>query len=260
MNTEVLNAEQIEQFIELGYVRVPQVFSSKTAAAVREFLWQQIELSPDKPDGWTQSVVHLQKSFTEGPFADALTPKFWSICNDLMGEGRWGKIDRLGWWPVSFPGFETQPWSAPEKGWHVDGQQFHHHLNSRDQGILSIFLFSDIEHGDGGTAISVGSHKITARVLEDADPEGLDVNELARRVGSYPRENVLEATGQAGDVFIMHPFMLHARSINTGNRVRFICNPCVSLHEPMDLRRSNAAEYSLVESAIVQALESTIAN
>ena len=118
---------------------------------------------------------------------------------------------------------------------------------------MLIFLFSDIEPGDGGTAISVGSHKTTARVLKEAEPDGLDVHELAKRVGSLPRENMLEATGEAGDVFVMHPFMLHARSMNTGKRVRFICNPCISLKEPMKLQRDDQ-EYSAVERAIVEAL------
>jgi hypothetical protein len=259
MNLKALTPDQIEQFVELGYVRVPQVFSRDVAAAAREFLWRRIELSPDEPSGWSKPVVHLQESFDTGPFAAALTPRFWNICDDVMGEGRWEPISWLGWWPVSFPGFAGGRWKAPTAGWHVDGQQFHHHVNSRDQGLLPIFLFSDIEPGDGGTAISVGSHQIAARVLADAEPDGLSVYELARRVGSYPREQVLEATGQAGDVFVLHPFMLHARSMNIGQRVRFICNPCISLREPMKLERDAATEYSAVERAIVQALDTAVA-
>jgi hypothetical protein len=255
MNLKVLTPEQIEQFVELGYVRIPHVFSSETAAAAREFLWRQLELSPDDPSGWTKPMIHMQQVFSDGPFEAARTQRFWDICDDVMGEGRWNRINYLGWWPVSFPGFEAGPWQEPQVGWHVDGQQFHHHLNSPDQGLLPIFLFSDVEPGDGGTAISVGSHKVAARVLAEAEPEGLDVNELAQRVASHPRPNVLEATGQAGDVFVMHPFMLHTRSMNTGNRVRFICNPCVTLREPMNLHRDDASEYSPVERAIVEALD-----
>lgn len=260
MTLKVLTPEQIEQFVELGYVRIPQVFSPETAAAARDFLWQQLELSPDDPTGWTKPVIHLQKVFNDGPFADALTPRFWHICDDVIGPGRWNRVDYLGWWPVSFPGFETGLWQPPQTGWHVDGQQFHHHITSPDQGLLPIFLFSDVEPGDGGTAISVGSHQVTARILAEAEPEGLDVYQLARRVAAHARDNVLEATGQAGDVFVMHPFMLHSRSMNTGNRVRFICNPCISLQEPMNLNRADASEYSAVERAIVQALDTVAVN
>jgi len=255
MSLKVLTPEQIEQFVELGYVHVPQVFSRETAAAARELLWRELELSPDDPSSWPGAMKHMPKSFSDGPFLAALTQRFWDACDDVMGAGRWNPISHLGWWPVSFPGFEAGPWREPELGWHVDGQQFHHHINSPDQGLLPIFLFSDVEPGDGGTAISLGSHQVTARILAESEPEGLDVMELAKRVTAEPRPNVLEATGQAGDVFIMHPFMLHTRSMNTGNRVRFICNPCITLREPMNLQRENAADYSPVERAIVRALE-----
>jgi hypothetical protein len=257
MNLKVLSPAQLEQFVEDGFVHVQHVFSAETAAACREALWQKIGLSPDNPAGWSKPLIQLQKSFDEPPFGDAFTPKFHGLCDDVMGEGRWNPVTHLGWWPISFPGFETAPWHEPEVGWHVDGQQFHHHVNSPDQGLLPIFILSEIGPGDGGTALSVGSHKITARVLADAEPEGLDAHELARRVASYPRPHVIEANGEPGDVILMHPFMLHARSMNTGNKVRFICNPCVSLREPMNLNRDYQAEYSPVERAIVNALSTT---
>jgi hypothetical protein len=257
MNLKVLSPAQREQFVEDGYVHVPQVFSPETAAACRALLWQEIGLAPDDPAGWSKPVVHLQKSFNTPPFTGAFTPKFHGLCDDTMGEGRWNSVTQLGWWPIAFPGFDAAPWQEPEIGWHVDGQHFHHHINSPDQGLLPIFIFSEIGPGDGGTALSVGSHKVTARVLAEAEPEGLDPHELARRMGAQPRPHVIEANGEPGDVILMHPFTAHARSMNTGKKVRFLCNPCVSLRAPMNLNREDAAEYSPVERAIVSALGAT---
>ena len=57
----------------------------------------------------------------------------------------------------------------------------------------------------------------------------------------------------AGDVMLAHPFMLHARSANTGPRTRFICNPCISLHEPMDVS-ADGADTSPVERAIIRSI------
>jgi hypothetical protein len=251
---QVFSSAEIEQFIEDGYVMLRGAFSPEAAANVRDELWKQTGLASDDPATWTQLVVHLKTVLT-GPIAEAVfTPRMLTAFDDLMGVGRWSYKPHLGWWPISFPGFEKPPWQEPQRGWHVDGIQFHHHLNSPDQGLLSIFLFSDIGPGDGGTALSLGSHKITARVLRDAEPDGLDASELSRRVNAYPRERVIEATGSAGDVAFMHPFMSHARSANTGERVRFICNPCFSLKEPMNLQRADPREYSPVEEAIVRAI------
>ena len=255
---EVFSAQEIEQFIEDGYVVLKGAFPAEAAARVREELWPQTGCDPDGPSTWTKPVVHL-KTILEGPVVEPVfTQRLFDAFDDLMGEGRWDYRAALGWWPVSFPGHEGKHWTEPEHGWHVDGIQFHHRLNSPDQGLLSIFLFSDIDPGGGGTALSLGSHKITARILRDAEPDGLDAHELLKRVNQYPRERVIEATGKAGDVFLMHPFMSHARSANTGERVRFICNPCFSLKEPMDLQRNEGEEYSPVESAIVRALDEIV--
>jgi hypothetical protein len=171
-----------------------------------------------------------------------------------LGEGRWHPLNGLGWWPITFPGFDEKPWKEPQGGWHVDGIQFHHHVNSPDQGLLPIPIFSDIEPGHGGTAISVGSHKLTARILQQSEPDGLSCGELAKAVQLHPREKVVEVQGRIGDVVLLHPFMLHANSPNCGVAPRIICNPCVRLREPMDLQRANPDGYSAVERAIANAL------
>ena len=38
----------------------------------------------------------------------------------------------------------------------MDGAHFQHHINSKQLGILPIFLFSSIERHGGGTALRVG--------------------------------------------------------------------------------------------------------
>lgn len=251
---KVFSESEIEQFMADGYVMLRGAFSRDAAKNVRDELWKIVGLDPDDSSTWTKNQVHLQKVL-KGPLVEPVfTQRIFDAFDDLMGIGRWECEPSLGWWPISFPGFEKPPWQAPQTGWHVDGQQFHHHLNSRDQGLLSIFLFSDIEPGDGGTALSLGSHQITARILQDAEPEGMDVYQLLKSVNQHPRERVIETTGEAGDVALMHPFMSHTRSANTGNRVRFICNPCFALKEEMNLQRDNRDDYSPVELAIVDAI------
>lgn len=254
MKSKVLTSSEVEQFVELGYVYLREAFPSSVAAEIRSFLWQHIGLKPDDPSGWTKPLVHVKEAFGGPPFSGAFTQRLWDGFDDVMGEGRYRKGNTLGWWPVAFPGFDAPPWKEPEKGWHVDGIQFHHHLDSRDQGLLPIFILSDIGPGDGGTCIAERSHIITARVLQEAEPAGLDAHEICKRVNAHPRGKVVECNGRGGDVLLLHPFMAHARSANTGKSVRFICNPCFSLFEKMNLNRADDA-YSPVERAIVNALE-----
>ena len=256
MIPKILNPQQIDQFIEEGYTVVREAFAKDVARQVRDLLWKHMGLDPSDPKAWKEPVVHIREVFTGEPFARAFTDRLWGAFDDLMGEGRYRRDNPgLGWWPVAFPGFDLPPWKPLATGWHVDGIQFHHHLNSPDQGLLPIFLFSDIAPGDGGTAVCPGSHRWTARVLAEAEPEGLPLEELRKRVLKNPVTQAVEMTGQAGDVALTHPFILHTRSTNTGKNVRFICNPCQSLREPMNLKRANVGDHSPVELAIVKALE-----
>lgn len=252
--TNVLTQKQIEQFVEQGFVILRGAFPRRVAQKIRESLWQELGLNAADPKGWKQPFIHIPKIFTGPPFTVAFTARLHGAFDDLMGAGRWNPIKGLGWWPVSFPGFDRRPWHPPTTGWHIDGIQFHHHVHSRDQGLLPIFILSDIGSGDGGTAIDLGSHKITARILNAAEPAGLEVDALCRRVAKHPFHKIIETNGRAGDVALMHPFMRHARSPNTGKSVRFICNPCITLKRRMNLKRRCPEDYSPVERAIVKAL------
>lgn len=259
MSTKVLSADQVDQFVEDGYCVVREAFPREDAKEALDMLWAEAreQEGVERYDSatWSRRHVHVRKGFGDPPFRKiAHAQRFREAIDDLLGEGRYHPVNGLGWWPITFPGFDAKPWKAPEGGWHVDGIQFHHHVNSPDQGLLPIPIFSDIKPGYGGTALSAGSHKIAARVLRDAEPDGLSCQELAKAVNAQPRDNVVEAQGSVGDVVLLHPFMLHANSPNCGVAPRIICNPCVRLHEPMDLDRSDPSEYSPVELAIVNAL------
>jgi len=257
VTNKLLTQSQIDEFISDGYTIVREAFSASTAEAIRDFLWNELAsrgTHRDDPSTWTEAVVHIAKTYTDEPFASAWTEKLYLAFDDVMGEGRYTAPVGLGWWPVSFPHIDPAPWAPPTRGWHIDGIQFHHHIDSPDQGLLPLFILSDIKPQGGGTAVSAGSHRLAARILADAEPSGLTHQELTDRMLSHPIENVRELTGNAGDVVLVHPFVLHARSPNTGDAVRFICNPCIPLKEPMNLQRAKTSEYSPVELAIVNAL------
>lgn len=183
------------------------------------------------------------------------TDRLCSALDQLCGCQRWEDFG-LGWWIITFPDRAEPPWGAAGK-WHVDGAFYQHHVDSRESGLLAIFLFSDIAPGEGGTALSVGSHHWVARLLERNEPRGMKGGTVSFHARQFARERVVEVTGRAGDVMLVHPFVLHARSKNLGRRgvdsVRVMCNPNISLHHPMQLWRPDG-DYSAVERAIVQAL------
>lgn len=165
------SAAKIEQFEIDGLVMLRGGFSREVAAECREFVWREI-LSWRNCITASQPMVHVQRSFSGGPFDGVIGDRLRAAIDQLTGPGRAIVHDSFGWWPVLFPGFPGPG------GWHVDGSNFHHHLTSREQGLMTLFLFSDIGPGDGGTPVLRGSHHDVARLLADSEPEGLSLAEL----------------------------------------------------------------------------------
>ena len=106
-----------------------------------------------------------------------------------------------------------------------------------------------VHHG-GPTFISTDSVPVIAKFLA-AHPEGVLPNgfDFAARIAEC--EEFEEATANAGDVFLLHPFLLHAASQNSLRVIRIITNPPVHLNEPMNFDRENPDDFSPVELAIL---------
>lgn len=68
-------------------------------------------------------------------------------------------------------------------------------------------------------------------------------------------ESFHEVTGAVGDVYLLHPFMLHSASRNLLRNVRIITNPPVALKEPFNYNRADPREYSLVEQKTLEVLD-----
>lgn len=254
MSLKVLTPAQIDQFVERGYCILSEAFPRELAHEIRRLVIDKAGAREDDPSTWKERRVHIAESFKGDPWMRTCTPRYEAAVDDLMGAGRWRPIPDLGWWPVLFPGFDTGPWSWHENEWHIDGGFFHHHLDSPEQGLLPIFVFSDIGPGEGGTAIIPGSHLDAARILRDAQPDGLSQAELGKRVKACPRAEVVEVHARAGDIAMLHPFMLHTVSLNTGPRIRVICNPHVNFLERMNVTGDPKRPTSPVELAIQRAI------
>ena len=65
----------------------------------------------------------------------------------------------------------------------------------------------------------------------------------------------VELSGKAGDVFLAHPYMLHAESRNISGPPRFFTVRMVELNEPMKFNRKGGDPFSLVELSVLNALE-----
>ncbi|KAK1942113.1 hypothetical protein P3T76_006435 [Phytophthora citrophthora] len=258
-----LDQEAIDSFIRDGFVLLPDAFAPSTAAKCCELIWSRLAQDSITKDSstWVErhGIPELYTAEDDPVWGEVITPRLKQAMDQICGKDRWEDFG-LGWWMITFPNQAELPWGAAGK-WHVDGASYQHHVDSKESGLLLIILFSDIGPGEGGTAVSAGSHKWIARLLEKNEPRGMKGGAVSYQARQFQRQRVVEVNGKAGDVMLVHPFLLHARSKNLGQKgvesVRIMCNPNVRLHRKMNLNRDDG-DYSPVEQAIVDALgEST---
>ena len=213
-----LTNQQINQFITDGYVKVEQAFSRQLADQCREILWADTGCDPEDRSTWQKPVVWLGE-YTQAPFVQAAnTPRLHRAFDQLVGEGNWQPRHSLGSFPVRFPTSED----TGDTGWHVDASfagkdsdptnflTYRVNVYSRDRTLLMLFLFSDVGEQDAPTRIRVGSHRAVAQILEPAGEEGLSFLELSARLDATAHCPEVLATGEAGTVYLCHPFLVHA--------------------------------------------------
>ena len=232
MGSGPLSRPQLEEFVERGWTRLEGAFSPAVATAVREDLGVRIGIDLERPEQWTRPRVWLQELLTDSPYTDALTARFASAVDQLVGPGRWEMARAMGWWPVTFPGFDADYGDD----WHIEGGWFHHHVWSPEQALLTLFCFSTVEPGGGGTLLVEGSHHLAARILWEAEPDGLAADDFDEPLNAaldrrgWP--GVFEVVAGEGDVVLAHPLLLHASNPNRGKRPRVMAQPAFSMTEP----------------------------
>lgn len=228
-----LSAAQIDDFVERGWTTLGHGFPPAVARAVRQELSPRIGIDLERPEQWTKPRVWLQQVLDTPPFTDAITERFEGAVDQLVGRGRWQPEPLMGWWPVTFPGFDDPPYGDD---WHVEGNWFHHHIWSPEQAVLNLFCFSTVESGGGGTKLVEGSHLDAARLLWAAEPEGIKVDDFDPPINALLNQRnwpgVVEVTAEEGDVVLAHPLLLHSSNPNHGTRPRVMAQPAFSMTEP----------------------------
>ena len=237
----MLSAEQIEQFVADGFVRIDEAFPTDLAAACREKLWLATGLSPNAPETWKQPVIRIGE-IPHPLFREAAsTPALVEAYDALVGPGRWLPRGSIGTFPIRFP----SPDDAGDCGWHIDASfgtenepdflKWRANVASKGRALLMLFLFSDVAEDDAPTRIRVGSHVDIARRLAPHGHEGLTLGELASTgfAESEHRSEVL-ASGPAGTVYLCHPFLVHAAQLHRGKNPRFLAQPPLFAREPLD--------------------------
>ncbi|CAI4211783.1 unnamed protein product [Parascedosporium putredinis] len=184
-----LTAEERDHFVDHGWLHLKNCFTREQAEAATSDVWVRLGMDPKDKSTWSKERIHMphHREFDASQFA----PRAWAA---------------------------------------IYGDFFVHYLDSPEQGLLVIPLFTDIVPGGGGTYICPEAMPKVAKYLyqnpagvspimqprghpnfpETPFSRGTDwFNELAQGCSEF-----IETHGQCGDVFLLHPLMLHAASNN----------------------------------------------
>jgi len=148
---------QAAHFMQHGYLRLEDCFTREQADEWTCAVWTRLGFSPTDKSTWTTERTNMpeRNRIRVSEFA----PKAWgAICEVVGGEERvtessksWNDALIVNLGTPESEGTVTHPRDLA--GWHVDGDFFVHFLDSPEQGLLVIPLFTDIEENAGGTVI-----------------------------------------------------------------------------------------------------------
>lgn len=227
----VLSSSELEDFIERGYVRVDEAIRRQVAAQCRDLAYEQLDVPTGPP--WAAPV---RRGVADGePFRVAAnSPRLNEAIGELLKGEAWQPRPNLGLLVIRVPS-DVDPGDA---GWHIDGSfegprtddlsSWYVNYESKGRGLLLLCLLSDVGLDDAPTRLLEGSHHAVAGLLAPLGERG-----VLAQAAPLPDvdDQIALATGRAGDVFLCHPFLVHAASWpHRGRKPRVIAQPPIALN------------------------------
>ncbi|MEM7357013.1 MAG: phytanoyl-CoA dioxygenase family protein [Acidobacteriota bacterium] len=259
----MLTQQHQDELFERGFTRVSGLLPGDLRTKMVSRLWQGLEaehgIRRDDQTTWIEGGIrgigYLNREPEFQPFG---SPEIDGVIDSLLGSGNWRRPSSWGQILATFPA-DGWSWNSLFQGalevetiaWHTD----YPYDTPPDElaGIQVFCLLADLEPGGGGTLVIEGSHGVIRRFVQRQPPETLRKMKRARqallqsdpwlrnvtKAVSLPRAEpwiaaqrteldgvsvaVQEMTGQAGDVYFSHPWLLHAASPNCNATPRLMC-------------------------------------
>jgi hypothetical protein len=247
-----MDAEVVERFAEDGFVKLARAVPPDVVDGCVDLLWAKTGFDRNDPSSWTKPVVRVGGMIQE-PFVRAINgPVLHDAFDALVGPGRWAARNSMGSFPLRFPHADE----PDDAGWHIEGSYelpgetgYWTNVHSAARVLLLLFLFTEIDEGDAPTRIRVGSHHDVPPVLLPYGDRGAPGNAISVKVDAASAHRpIAYATGQPGDVYVCHPFLVHAAQPHHGRRPRFLGQPALPPpvaygHRPFDLTVTDAEPF-----------------
>lgn len=135
----------------------------------------------------------------------------------------------LGWIHLRYPYYnydnkEENLVKCPEDSFHLDGLNYKNEINTKQSVVLLPFI-TTVNKNEGGTAVIPGSHKlINDYILRQNYKTNKNLDLIIDNIVINHNKNIIDVTGEQGDILIMHPHLVHSPSfadVNSKVRITF---------------------------------------
>jgi hypothetical protein len=250
----MLSAEQRNEFEGRGIVRLPGAVDAERVGELRariEAFVAEKQLAPTSNGPWLGVYPSLTAPVARRyGFAELWGPTVLGALDDLLGAGRWHVPKHAGQILTLTSPQPAQPWQVPNKSWHLD--YVAPGAAAALPGAQPFLCIDRVESRGGATLVAAGVPRLVDAIRRRNGPDwqgrSSDVRKAVVREVPWFRElcsvragedriarfaekptpfgsselQVVELTGEPGDVWLMHPWMLHAPSANCGERPRMV--------------------------------------
>jgi ectoine hydroxylase-related dioxygenase (phytanoyl-CoA dioxygenase family) len=218
---------------------------------MRDAVWRalaDVGIDRDRPSTWTvERPAHLQRLKDDPLFQAVGSKPVLAAIDDILEGAHYPTPENWGAFFIAFP--SKVEWGVPASGWHADAN--YTSALWPPGGVKTHALFGDVPPRSGATLIVAGSHRLIHKwFLENPPPSGLRSADMRKSLRGHPyirdlhREGeqnariarflnraeevdgiplqVVENTGEAGDVILLHPLVLHVAAPNAGTQPRLL--------------------------------------
>ena len=253
----MLTPQQLEEFNRRGILHVPGAIPRADAEAMCACVWDNLSrrypFRRDTPKTWTaKRVMGLHALDKSVAFEQVGSPAVCQMLDVLLGCGNWQRPERWGSLLVAFPD-SSDRWDVPHISWHLDFP-----ASGSVDGLFVVRLFTclaPLPPGGGATLVVAGSHLLVEKLARENGKSIRSADVRKALVHAYPwvkalcsRDDrgdridmfmnvgttvdgvelrVVEMTGEPGDVYLVHPLMLHAGSPNCADAPRIVLSSFV---------------------------------
>ena len=236
-----LTPSQKQQFIEEGYLVVPNLLPAELVEETRRNLCASMEIDPNDTATWAGKASFPADLNVIATTAIARTPEFESVVEQLVGEGflrvvcfspflEWNNLppECTGYIPVLTYPTDGEKQIAPTS-FHIDGGKYV--TTYPERYLLAVMAYlSDVTEYGGATVVRPGSHR---QVFERWLAEGHQPESPFAIVPPLEFSDPVPIVAKAGDVCFMHYLMVHSGSLNYESTLRIGMNTAV---QPDDKR------------------------